>query len=281
MMIPLAKKRLKEILLIYIPLTIAAIWTLFPLYWTFITSLKTGPEISSKPVTYLPHLATLENYLKAWNIGGFSRYFMNSVIVSVVSMVFTVLFATMAGYAMARYRFRGKMAFMLLLLCTQFVPTAMLIIPLFQIFNKAGLINSHLSLIITYTTFHIPFNAMLMSTFIKGIPYSLEEAAKVDGCSSKQAFIHVLLPVLLPGLAAVAAYSFISSWNEYLYALMFLTSGRKYTLPIGLSMMIGEYSINYGQLTAGSVIALLPVILMFMYVQKYMVSGLSSGAVKG
>jgi len=275
------QRTLQKSFLIYFPLFIATIWTLFPLYWTLVTSLKTSGQILSKPVTFLPFPATFEHYVKAWNIGGFSRYFLNSMFVSSISMIFTVAFATMAGYAMARYRFRGKRIFLLLLLCTQFIPTAMLIIPLFMIYNKLSLINTPWSLVITYTTFHIPFNALLMSTFIKGIPYSLEEAAKVDGCSGSQAFLHVLLPVLLPGIAAIAAYSFISSWNEYLYALMFTTSSRHYTLPIGLSMMIGEYSINYGQLTAGSIIALLPAILLFMYVQKYMVSGLSAGSVKG
>lgn len=277
----LHNRRLRHRILVLIPLCIAAVWTLFPIYWTVVTSFKTSAEIAAKPISYFPHAATFENYIKAWSIGGFSRYFFNSVFVSVISMLFTVILATMGGYAMARYKFIGKTAFTLLLLCTQFIPTAMLIIPLFQIYKTVSLINSHWSLIITYSVFHIPFNAMLMSTFIKGIPFSLEEAARVDGCTAKEAFLYVLLPVLMPGVAAIAAYSFISSWNEYLYALMFMTSQRKYTLPIGLSMMIGEYSINYGQLTAGSVIALLPVVLLFMYVQKYMVSGLSAGAVKG
>ncbi len=277
----MTNRQLRRRILIIIPLVIAAIWTLFPIYWTVVTSLKTSSQIAAKPLTYLPVPPTFDNYIKAWSVGGFSRYFLNSVFVSVVSTVFTVVLATMDGYAMARYRFKGKGIFLILLLCTQFIPTAMLIIPLFQIYKSVSLINSHWSLIITYSVFHIPFNAMLMSTFIKGIPYSLEEAALVDGCTGRQAFTHVLLPVLMPGIAAVSAYSFISSWNEYLYALMFMTSSRKYTLPIGLSMMIGEYSINYGQLTAGSVIALLPVVLLFMYVQKYMVSGLSAGAVKG
>ena len=275
------KRHFRRKLFVIIPLVIATIWTLFPIYWTVVTSLKTSTQIAAKPITYVPSPLTFENYIKAWSVGGFSRYFLNSVFVSIMSMVFTVVLATMAGYAMARFRFKGKNAFLILLLCTQFIPTAMLIIPLFQIYKNLSLINSHWSLIITYSVFHIPFNAMLMSTFIKGIPFSLEEAARVDGCTARQAFLHVLLPVLMPGVAAISAYSFISSWNEYLYSLMFMTSSSKYTLPIGLSMMIGEYSINYGQLTAGSVIALLPVVLLFMYVQKYMVSGLSAGAVKG
>lgn len=275
------RQRVRNLFVLYILLTIATIWTLFPLYWTLVTSFKSASQISAKPITYLANPATFENYQKAWNVGGFSHYFKNSLFVSLVSTIFTVVLSTMDGYAIARFNFRGKKPFMLLMLSTQFIPAAMLIIPLFMIYLPMKLINSLWSLIITYTTFHIPFNAMLMSTFVKGIPFSLEEAAQIDGCSRVSSFFHVVIPMLLPGLAAIAVHSFISSWNEYLYALMFLTSNRKYTLPIGLSMTIGEYSINYGQLTAGSVIALTPIILMFMYVQKFMVSGLSAGAIKG
>lgn len=275
------RERRQRLALLYVLLVIATIWTLFPLYWTFITSLKNPRQISAKPLTYIALPPTIQNYISAWNVGGFSRYFANSLFVSVLSTIVTVILATMDGYAMARYRFKGKNAFMLLMLSTQFIPASMLIIPLFLIYLPMKLINTPWALIITYTTFHIPFNAMLMSTFIGGIPVSLEEAAKVDGCSGIKAFVHVLFPVLLPGIAAISVNSFISCWNEYLYALMFLTSSRKYTLPIGLSMTIGEYSINYGQLTAGSVIALLPILIMFMYAQKFMVSGLSAGAVKG
>lgn len=276
----ISKKR-RELTCIYLILLAAVIWTLFPFYWTFITSLKSSAEIAAKPITYWPVHVITENYSNAWKTGGFSRYFLNSLKVSLISTVFTVLFATMDGYALARYKYKGKNAFLLILLCTQFFPTSMLIIPLFKIYNMTHLINNHMSLILTYTAFHIPFNAALMRSFISGIPATLEKAARVDGCNRLQAVTHILMPLLLPGIAAVSAYSFISSWNEYLYALMFMSSDSKYTIPVGLSMTIGEYSINYGQLCAGSVIALLPILIMFAYVQKYMVSGLSSGAVKG
>jgi len=275
------RKKQLPLLGIYLVLTVAVIWTLFPFYWTLVTSFKESAEIASKPLTYWPAKFIFSNYSEAWKNGGFSTYFVNSLKVSLISTIFTVLFATMGGYALARYKYKGKTAFLLILLCTQFFPTAMLIIPLFKIFNMAKLINNHLALILTYTAFHIPFNAALMRSFINGIPSSLEEAARVDGCGRIQAAVKILLPLLLPGIAAVSAYSFISSWNEYLYALMFMSSDSRYTIPVGLSMTIGEYSINYGQLCAGSVIALLPIIAMFAYVQKYMVSGLSSGAVKG
>lgn len=275
------KKKNQELAVIYLILMAAVIWTLFPFYWTAVTSFKNSAEIAAKPITYWPKEFTLENYVLSWKNGGFSTYFANSLKIALISTVFTVLFATMDGYALARYKFRGKNAFLLLLLCTQFFPTAMLIIPLFKIYNAVKLINNHWSLILTYTVFHIPFNAALMRGFINGIPVSLEEAAMVDGCSRPKAVVWVLLPLLLPGMAAVSAYSFISCWNEYLYALMFISAGSKYTVPVGLSMTIGEYSINYGQLCAGSMIALVPIIIMFAYVQKYMVSGLGAGAVKG
>ncbi len=275
------KKRHRKQAAVYLILAAAVVWTLFPFYWTMITSFKTSPEIAAKPVTYWPMKFTWENYVLSWQNSGFSTYFLNSLKVALLSTVFTVLFAAMDGYALARYQFKGKTLFLLALLCTQFFPTAMLMIPLFKIYHKAGLINHHWSLVLTYTVFHIPFNAALMRSFISGIPESLEEAAMVDGCSRFQAVAKVLFPLLLPGLAAVSAYSFISCWNEYLYSLMFISSGSKYTIPVGLSMTIGEYSINYGQLCAGSMIALAPVLVMFAYVQKYMVSGLGAGAVKG
>ncbi len=189
------KTLFKRILFIYLPVAVMIIWTLFPFYWTIVTSLKTSSQIITKPITYFPHPVTFNNYIKAWNVGGFSRYFMNSMLVSLVSMIFTIVCATMSGYALARYAFKGKQAFIVLLLCTQFIPSAMLIIPLFMIFNTIGMINTPWALIFTYTVFHIPFNATLMSTFIKGIPYSLEEAAKVDGCTGFQAFNFVLFPV--------------------------------------------------------------------------------------
>ncbi len=276
-----AKRRLINRVFMIAAIGIALVWTLFPLYWTLVTSFKSTPQILQKPLTYWPSPFTTEHYVKAWNNAGFSRYFINSLYVSGVASILTVVCATMCGYALSRFKFKLKMPFMLLMLCTQFIPSSMLIIPLFINFNTLKLINDPWSLIIVYTTFHIPFNAILMRSFITGIPVSLEEAALVDGCSRFQSAVRILLPALMPGIAAISAYSFISSWNEYLYALMFMTSSSKYTIPVGLSMLIGEYSISYGQLAAGSVIALVPAVLLFSYVQKYMVSGLTAGAVKG
>ena len=170
---------------------------------------------------------------------------------------------------------------MLVLLCTQFIPGAMMITPIFIIFKNLGMLNSLFSLVLVNTTFQFPFNSILMRGFIEGIDYTIEEAAQIDGCSRLGAIWHVLLPVLKPGIATIAAYGFISCWNEFLFSFMFINKQAKLTLPVGLKSLVGEFSINYGQLAAGAIIAVVPTLILFSYVQKNLVGGLSSGAVKG
>ncbi len=264
-----------------VPMLVFMLFICFPFYWTLVTSLKPEGNIIKRPVQYLPNPVTLDNYITAWKDVGFSNYFFNSLLVSLVACMMTVFSALLVGYALSRFKFRGKQPFMLILLCTQFIPSAMLIIPLFITFSKLDLINSYWSLILSYTTFQIPFSSIMMKGFVEKIPYNLEEAAYVDGCSRMKALIKVVLPVLLPGVVACASFAFISCWNEFLFALMFINNTKKFTIPIGLSFMQGQFDINYGALAAGSMIALAPAILMFIYVQKYLVGGLTAGAVKG
>jgi multiple sugar transport system permease protein len=187
----------------------------------------------------------------------------------------------MGGYALARYSFRGKGAFLLVMLCTQFVPGAMLLIPLFQIFNGIGLTNSLWSLIIGDSVFQLPLSLVLMVGFIRNVPIDIEEAAWIDGCSRLRAFVAVVLPLLRPGIVAVGSFAFISAWNNFLLAVMFISSQNKFTLPVGLSYLIGEFGTDFGALAAGGVIAVVPVVLIFAFVQRFLVQGLSAGAVKG
>ena len=277
------KARKWKDLIIYRLLPLAAFvgFICFPFYWTLVTSLKVEGDIIKRPVRYLPDPVTIQNYVTAWRDVGFSQYFLNSLLVSAVACLMTVASALLVGYALSRFKFKGKQPFMLVLLCTQFIPSAMLIIPLFITFSKLHLINNHWSLILVYTTFQIPFSSIMMKGFVEKIPYHLEEAAYVDGCSRFQALVKVVLPVLTPGVVACASFSFISCWTEFLFALMFVNNTKKFTIPVGLSFMQGQFDINYGALAAGSMIALAPAILMFIYVQKYLVGGLTAGAVKG
>lgn len=254
---------------------------LFPIYWCFATSFKPSAEITSKEVTYWPAAFTFQNYIEAWTRSGFKIYFKNSLFIAVFGVVFIVLLSVLTGYALDRFKFKGKNAFMLILLCTQFIPGAMLITPIFIIFKNLGMLNSLFALVLVNTTFHFPFNSILMKGFVSGIDYTIEEAAQIDGCSRLGAIWHVLLPILKPGIVTIAAYGFISCWNEFLFSFMFINKQNKLTLPVGLKNLVGEFSINYGQLAAGAVIAVVPTLILFSYVQKNLVGGLSSGAVKG
>ena len=272
---------LEKITFLYMPVFVLLVFTLFPLYWTIVTSLKYESDIVSLPIEYLPNPVTLENYVNAWNNVGFSIYFHNSIIVAIASMLLVTFFSVFVGYALSRFKFKGKSLFMFMLLSTQFLPAAMLIVPLFIIFREMNLLNNPLSLIIINTTMQLSFNSILMRGFINGIPVELEEAAMIDGCSKIGAIFRVIMPLLLPGLVAVGAFSFVGVWNEFLFAFMFMSSNSNFTLPVGLRSVIGEFSVNYGTLAAGSIIALIPALLMFIYLQKYLVTGLSSGSVKG
>ncbi len=276
----LSPRTSQRLITLYLPLLMTMVFILFPFYWTMNTALKPEGDILQTPLAYIPNHLTIDNFINAWNNVGFSKFFKNSLFLALCTVLSVVTCATLVGYSLSRYRFKGKRVFMLLLLCTQFVPGAMLIIPLFIIFKNLGLISNPLSLILVYTTFQIPFNSILMNGFITSVPKQLEEAAMVDGCSRLQAIYHVVLPLLLPGIVATGVFTFIYAWNEFLFAFMFMNKHANFTLSIGLSYMMGEFNINYGALAAGSVIALIPAIAMFAYVQRYLVNGLG-GAVKG
>jgi multiple sugar transport system permease protein len=275
-----ANKKADKILTLYLPLTMLLSFTIFPIYWTLNTAFKPEGDIVKRPLQYLPVNPTTENFVTAWTNVGFATFFKNSLIVGVSTVVVVLVCSTLSGYALSRYQFKGKRSFMIMLLCTQFIPRAMMIIPLFVIFKNLGLISNPLSLIITYTAIEIPFTTILMSGFISNVPKELEEAAMIDGCSKLQSLRHVVFPLLLPGIVATGVFTFIYTWNEFLIALMLTNQQSKFTLPVGLSTMLGEFSINYGALAAGSVIALIPAVILFAYAQKHLVNGMG-GAVKG
>ena len=261
---------------LYVPLVLFLIFTLVPFYWMLLFALRPAGSTS-----LLPWPLTFDHFETVWNGSGFGIYFRNSIFVAVMSLLVSTVIALLGGYALARFSFHGKGLFMVAMLCTQFVPGAMMLIPLFQIFNTFQLTNSLWSLIISDTVFHLPLSLILMSGFIRNVPMELEEAAWVDGCGRVRAFCAVILPLLKPGIVAVGSFAFISAWNNFLFAIMFISIQDRFTVPVGLSYLLGEFGADFGALAAGGVIAILPVVVLFAYVQRFLVQGLSAGAVKG
>ncbi|WP_328482655.1 carbohydrate ABC transporter permease [Streptomyces sp. NBC_00377] len=261
---------------IYLPLGIYLVFTLVPFYWILLFALRPAGSTA-----LVPWPMTFEHFEKVWNERDFAVYFQNSVITGVATLLLTTGVALAGGYALARFEFRIKRGFMLALLCTQFVPGALLLVPLFQIFAELKMINSLGSVIIAETVFQLPLSMILISGFIRNVPYSLEEAAWVDGCNRLTAFRIVVLPLLRPGLIAVGSFAFVHAWNHFLFALMFLSDQTKQTIPVGLNTLMSADSVDLGALAAGGIIAAVPVVVVFAFIQKWLITGFSAGAVKG
>jgi multiple sugar transport system permease protein len=275
------KNKLINGFLIGVPLAVMLVFILGPFYWCVMTSFKMETDIQARPVSYFPPTPTFSNYIYSWQSIGFDVYFRNSLIVACTSMIFVVLLSVLIAYPMTRFQFKGKGAVLLSMLGTQFLPNAMLLIPLFLIFRNLGMLNSLVSVVIAIVTFQFPYNTVLMTGFMSGVPAEVEEAAMIDGCGRLQSLFHIVLPILVPGMVAAGSFAFVSAWKEYLFTLMFITDSAKLTLSVGLSTMLSEFRVAFGYIAAGCCIAMVPPILLFAYIQRYLVSGLSAGAVKG
>ncbi len=276
----LLKKKGFYFLTFLLPLTILLIFLLFPFYWTFITSVKSSSELYQAKVTYWPESFSWNSYEKLFGEFNFIRPMINSFIVALSTTLITLFVALLAAYAFSRYEFKGKRAFMIMFLTNNMFPTVLLLIPLFTIMRKLGLLYTPNALILAYTTFTIPFSVWLLNGYINDLPSSLEEAAMVDGANRAQAFTRVILPILVPCLVATGVYIFMQAWNEYTFAVMF-TNERNRTIPVALKNLIGQLGVQWDLLTAGGIITIIPVCIMFFFAQKRLVEGLTAGAVKG
>jgi multiple sugar transport system permease protein len=252
-----------------------------PYAWMFLTSVKPTLELYVFPVRYLPSAVGFEAYEQLFTTTPFLRFFANSAIVALSTVVFTTVISTLAAYALSRFRIPGKPIILVVLLVTQLMPAVLLVIPLFISLRSLGLLNTTWGLTLVHSAFALPFTTYLITGFLDAIPKELDEAAKIDGCSDLGAFRWVVLPLLAPSLAAASTYVFIYSWNEFIYALTFMTREGMRTLPVGLHGFIGEFLIRWDLLTAGGVIATLPTVLFFLLVQRRLIAGLTAGAVKG
>ena len=257
------------------------VFALFPLYWLLKVSVTPTRLLYSEGIRLWPSATTWENYGFVLTRSDFPRFFMNSVIVAGSTALVVTVVAAIAGYAFSRFAFRGKMVIIALMLITQMFPLVMLIAPIFKMLSPLGLTNSLTGLIIVYSAFNVPFATFLMQSFFDGVPKDLEEAAMIDGDTRFGAFRRVVLPLTLPGIGATLGFVFTAAWSELLFALMLISKAAKQTFPVGLLSFVGKFSVDFGQMMAAGVLALIPACLFFIFIQRYLVQGLTAGAVKG
>jgi multiple sugar transport system permease protein len=269
----------------WIFLAVLLLFAVLPMAWMFLTSIKTEFGALQYPPEWVPSPATLEQYerlLSPTNDVGrkFLRFMLNSIWVSTATTVIGVVIAVPAAYAFSRFRFPGRRMLFFAVLVRNMFPAVVFLMPLFIMMRWLDLVNTQTSLILTYLTFGLPLSIWLLKGFYDNLPIQLEQAARVDGATRFQAFVLIVMPLSSPGIIATAIYSFIIAWNEYVYALTFLNDESKLTLPVGLQRFFSEYATNWPGLMAAAFIMSVPVVVMFLVLQKYFVRALTEGAVK-
>jgi multiple sugar transport system permease protein len=263
--------------------SVAVIAALAPVYWMMTISLKTEIDQFSVPPKWILFEPTLAHYRDAFAARSFGQYLLTSIIVSVLSTLCAVLLGTLAAYALAQFRLPRRLDrhFALWILSTRMFPPIVTVVPLFLLMRDVRLLDTRLSLVIVYTAFNLPFVVWMMRGFFKEVPRELEEAARVDGDSRMGALRRVVLPLVAPGLAATAVFCLIISWNEFLFALVLTQTDAAMTLPVGIAGRVTQYEIKWGVMSAAATVAMMPILVFALAVQRYLVRGLSLGAVKG
>lgn len=254
---------------------------LFPFWWMALSSFKGLRELYTSPPIWWPDAPTWGNYKKVLFESNIPRYFLNSVVISFGSTALALVLAIFASYGFARFDFRGKPLLQSLVLVGQLLPTAAIIVPLFITLRVLGLAGTYWGLILVYLIITLPLAVWMLTSYFKSIPVELEEAAIIDGASRLDCLFRITLPLSLPGLMSVVVYSFVTTWNEFIFALCFATDASVKTLPIGLAEFSTEFNTDWGAVMAASVVMTLPVALLFLAMQKLFVGGLTAGATKG
>lgn len=269
-----------EKLITYFAALLVVLFVFTPLIWTLLSSLKPSNEILKYPPTFIPKKIVFDQYINLIKNTNFSQYFLNSLIVGIISTFLTLLIATPAAYSLTRFNYRGRNVITALLLFSYMVPLLLLGLPLFVIMINLHLINTRLSLVLAYVAFSLPFSMWMLRAFFLSVPKSLEEAAMVDGASHLQALTKIILPLARPGLISSGIFVFILVWNEYTLALLLISSESLKTLPIGIAAFMGMTAYQWGNILSSIVLMSVPVIIIFMFVQKTLVRGFLIGAVK-
>lgn len=253
----------------------------FPAIWMLSTSIKLPTEQYDIPPQIIPDTPTMSNYANVLTNSKMFDAFVNSAIITLSVVAITLFVSILAGYGLSRYKFKGHGALKIALLFGQMIPSVVIIIPLYFLVSKTGLLDTHFSLVMADMALTIPMGVIMLSSFFETVPKELEEAAKIDGCTGIGALFRVVLPIAKPGLISVAIYTYIHAWEEFLFALNLSTSTKTRTLPIAIHMFAGEFSVDWGATMAASAVVAFPVLLIFLACNKYFVKGMADGAVKG
>lgn len=276
------KKRLIGNLVAYVLLGVLVVYSIFPFVWMALSALKPRQEIRVKVPRFTIDQPTLDNFQRVLFDHGFLTYIRNSLFVSVVACALALIISIFAGYVFSRFFRRRSVKYTnFFMLVSQMIPGVLLLVPLYITMRNLGLLESPVSLILAYTTFVIPMCTFMLSSAFDSIPISLEEAAEIDGCSRLQTMRRVVLPVMTPSIVSVGLYAFINAWNEFMFGYIFISKDGLRTLTPAIMLFKGANSIDWGGLMAASVLAVLPVALIFLFLQRFFMAGMMSGAVKG
>lgn len=263
--------------------TVLGLWfifTVFPLYWMALTSIRPVREVTQK-IYYPKSNSTLDSYRTLFSQYAFGTYLFNSLIVAFASAAFVIFVGLLGAYALARYKFKGKSQIMLVFLVTQMIPALIALAPLYLLLSKVGLLNSLIGLTVCYVGGMVPFATIMLRGFLQRIPPELDEAALIDGCNRFTALFRVVFPVALPGIAATFIFAFVQCWNELFLAMILIDSDGNKTFPVAMRSFIGAYYIEWGGLAASVMIGIFPTVVIFALMSKFMISGLTAGIVKG
>ena len=265
----------------YLVLSVGTLVLLFPIAWIFVSALKTPQELFATPVHWIPLNPTLGNFIRLIQDLAFLTYLKNSLIVASVTTILVIPAGTLAAYSFSRFPIKGRGSFVYLFTATQMFPSVLLMISMYQLMVYLNLVNTYAALVILYTTFALPFSTLMIKSYIDSIPVDLEEAAMIDGCDRLGALARIVLPTVAPGLVAAGIFAFILAWDEFLYALTFTSSDLMRTVPIGIMYFRERWLMRWELIMAGSTLCLIPVLIAFFFVRKFLLRGLTAGAVKG
>ena len=276
----LNKRKLISKILIIIALCIGAVYAGFPVIWMLASSFKPNTEIFSYPPSFISKAFSFDAYKSILGDAGKIRFFINSYLVSSVVTVFTLIVGILAGYSFSRYNFRLKKALNMLIISVQAVPPITLLIPYFSLIVTLKIYNTYLALILTYMVFTLPYAIIMMTGYFNTLPKELDEAVKVDGANSFVALWKILVPIATPGIVSIGIYTFMQAWNEYLFALTLTKTNDMRTVPIGIAMLMGQHSYAWNEMMAMSILGCLPVLILFLFFQRYFIGGMTAGSVK-